>query len=158
MNEFNDFKDFIKIALDYYDEQKLSYSFFSKTTKPQIKLDNNNIKIYDDNKILYYGEYEFLGYLDLKTNIWHWSWLVPSINSKYTQLAKDLLNYALKLDNTDTNEHYYIRLLLLNSRLIIKYSFEQDINMAICSYLLKDKIKFIYPVEEQLKIKYFLIL
>ncbi len=153
----NKFKDFIKNALDYYDNQKMNDIIISHT---RFKLDKDTIYFYDKiDKLLYYGNYEILGYLDLKIKIWHWAWLIPSISIEYTKIAKELLNYGLKIDNTDTADHFFIRLLLLNSQINIKNNIEQEINIAICSYLIKEKIKFILPdyISNKNKITYYLV-
>ena len=103
------FNNFIKKALEFYDKQRnnsilINYDNF--------KIDKNYIYFYDKiGKILYDGLYEILGYLDLKKKIWQWSWVIPSISNEYTVISKELLNYGLKIDNSDTNDHLFIRLI-----------------------------------------------
>jgi len=151
------FNNFIKNALSYYDEQcdniiLLNYNSF--------KFDKTFVYFYDKiGKVIHDGYYEILGFIDLKKKIWQWSWVIPSISNEYTKLSKELLNYGLKLDNTDTSDHFFIRLLLLNSQIKINNSMEQEINIAIISYLIKNKIKFIFidKFTDKNKITYYLI-
>lgn len=151
------FKNFIKKIMKIYDEQQQQLSMY---TKPGIttQLIDNKIYIYDNNNNLLLNEkYQILSYLDKKTKTWIWSWLIPSIKFNNTIITKELLNYALKLDITESFEHYFIRLLLLNSRLIIKNNVEQDILLGICNYLLGNKIMFFYPIKTKHKIIYYII-
>lgn len=157
------YNDFIKTIFDYYDNQ--TYNNFILFDHNKIKkktimdITNNIINIYNNNNdLLHTGNYEILGFLDKKKNLWNWSWLIPSISNEFTKLTIYLHNYGIKLDNSDTNEHYFIKPILSNSRLIIKNNIEQDLILAVSSYLLRDKIKFIYLFEEKNKITYYLIL
>ena len=159
----NIYNDFVKTILDYYDNKTYSndilYDRNHIKKKTNIKINNDIINIYNkDNELLYEGIYEILGCLDKNKNLWSWSWLIPSINNNFTKLTIYLHNYGLKLDNSDTSEHYFLKPLLSNSQLIIKNSIEQDINISVCTYLLRDKIKFIYPLEEKNIITYYLII
>ena len=157
------YNDFIKIILDYYDKQTYNndilYNQNNFKKKTIVKISNDIINIYNtSDDLLHSGNYEILGFLDKKKYIWNWSWLIPSVSNDYTKLAIYLHNYGIKLDNSDTSEHYFIKPLLSNSRLIIKNDIEQDTNIAICSYLLRNKIKFIFPYEDKNIITYYLIL
>jgi hypothetical protein len=157
------YNDFLKTIFNYYDNQMYNNNILFDHNKLKRKtimnINENIIEILNrNNELLHSGHFEILGFLDIKNKIWNWSWLIPSISNEFTKLSIELHNYGIKLDNSDTSEHYFIKPILSNSRLIIKNSIEQDINLAICSYLLRDKIKFIYPNEEKNKITYYLIL
>ena len=157
------YNDFIRTIFDYYDNQTYNNTILFDHNKIKKKtimdITNNIINIYNNNNdLLHTGHYEILGFLDKKKNLWNWSWLIPSISNEFTKLTIYLHNYGIKLDNSDTNEHYFIKPILSNSRLIIKNNIEQDLILAVSSYLLRDKIKFIYLFEEKNKITYYLIL
>ena len=157
------YNDFIKTIFNYYDNQTFSNTILYDNNhlkkKTIMNTEESIINIYNrNNDLLHSGPYEILGFLDKKNNLWNWSWLIPSISNEFTKLTIYLHNYGIKLDNSDTNEHYFIKPLLSNSRLIIKNIIEQDINIAVCAYLLRDKIKFIYPYDDKNKITYYLIL
>ena len=80
------------------------------------------------------------------TGIWIWGWVLSYLNHKDISLCKFLLEYGLKLEpETTTQEHLMIKGILVNSRIKIDEIVQLDINLAIYAYLLRDKIKFIYP-------------
>jgi len=91
--------------------------------------------------------YEILGIFDMKTNIWIWAWVFPFIDAQLNKESKSLLKYALNLNITDidSKEHYFLKTQLTNSRIYMKDKFQLDILLSSCSYLLGNKIKFIYP-------------
>ena len=96
-------------------------------------------------------EYEFLGYFDNQNHIWIWSWVFPRSNMKETKISRELLEYGLKLEpESNTHDHFMIKSLLVNSRIQIEESIQLEINLAIYTSLLRDKIKFIFPYIIQL--------
>jgi len=148
-------KDIIIKALDLYD----------KKTSKYIQYINNKIDFISDNKINFYSNdgqifntyCELGGYYDIENCIWVWGWLLPIPNSG-TILSRSLLNYGLNLDIISiNNEQLFIKNLLLNSRYIVNDSVGMDINLAIISFILKDKILFIYPHKNDKIIKYYFI-
>ncbi len=131
-------------ALDYYDSQKLKYNYL---------INNKNIEFKNKDEIIFNTDdetittlYEILGYFDKKTNIWIWGWVLNE-NMSSTEISKNLLNYGLKLgpERQEIPEHFFIKSLLVNSRILIDDEIQLDINIAIYSYLLKGKFSFIYP-------------
>ena len=156
--------EFIKLALEYYDNQNLKYSKYlnlinmknEKRMNVNIHFtsydkNNNLITFYDSDDNETNFNYEVLGYFDNQVNIWIWGWLLPHLDNNLTQLCRDLLNYALKLEpNINTSEHYILKSLLLNSRISLGEYTELEINLAIIAYILKDKILFIYPYKKYL--------
>jgi len=138
---------FIKKSLQYYDNQNLANIEILQVSDSNVKFDveAKTITFITDN-----GEKEFnfemLGYFDNQSNIWIWSWLLTNLNSEQTKMARELLDYGLKLEPTSNSvEHFLIKSLLVNSRISIEEDIQLDSNLAICSYMLKNKIKFIYP-------------
>lgn len=131
---------FIKQSLDYYDTKQYNYNIDNN----KINIENDYIYLYtSNNNLVYSGEYEILGYLDEINKIWYWSWLISSIKLEHTKLTQDLLLYALKLDQSDKEIHNFIKSLLINSKINLYESIEIDIIIAIVSFILKNKIKYI---------------
>ena len=138
-------KEIIIKALDYYDKNTLKYTEYINYSKIELFENSKEIKFYLNDKEIFKANYQLAGYYDNTNNIWIWGWLLP-LNNKNTSLARDLLEYGLKLDiDTINNEQIFIKSLLLNSRYIVTDNIGMDINMAIFSFILKEKILFIYP-------------
>ena len=139
--------ELIKKSLFYYDNKILKYKEYLDNTLADFDKTSNSIIIKDlDSVIKLKAEYEILGIFDNQTKIWCWAWLIPYLNYNETIISRKLLEYGLKLDpDSNTNDHYYIKSQLLNSRITIENSFELDIHLALCSYLIKDLFKFILP-------------
>ena len=141
--EINDLKNLIIKSLELYD---LNNSKYAKhlNSKVSIKNDSSDIEFLLEDES-FKATFQILGFHDFKNNIWIWSWLTQ-LNSKLTILSRELLNYGLKLDPSEINaEQLYLKALLLNSRYIIDNKVGLDINLSIFSYILKEKILFIYP-------------
>ena len=133
----------IKKAFEYYDNNMLSNQTFLKSNDILLVNQTNEIT-FNINKETF--NYEILGYFDNNNLIWIWSWLLPQYNSTQTKIARELLNYGLKLEpESNVNEHIFIKSLLVNSRISIEDSIQLDTNLAIYSYLSPNKFKFIYP-------------
>jgi len=135
----------IKIAIEKYDDICEKNNKYIKNKNINILNDKNQIKFIFDN---YYEDFncELLGYFDNQNHIWIYSWVLTNIESFLTKTSKELLEYGLKLEpDTNTDEHFMIKSLLVNSRIQIEESIQLDINLALYTSLLKDKIKFIYP-------------
>ena len=144
--EIGSLNQFIKKALDYYDNQKLKYSNMINLNKIKYDETNNTIIFTDENMKEYDFMFETLGYFDNSTQIWIWGWLMHNIKSNQTRICRDLLAYGLKLEpDTILEEHNFIKSLLVNSRIMIDEDTQLETNLAICAYLVRDKFKFIYP-------------
>ena len=148
----NDITNYIKKSLEYYDNQQYENRFYLNNI-PDIDNDiinnNNNIKYiswYKNNEIKLKTHYEIIGIFDSYTKIWVNSWSLLNYKSI---LGHDLFEYAYNNDinNINNSLNDYIKIQLLNSRFIINNNIELDIYLALISYLLKDKIKFIFPME-----------
>ncbi len=145
----NNIKDFFDKAFKYYDNQQLEYDIYINNSNYNIKEINNTIIIspIDNIKPIVTYNYEILGILDNQTHVWIWSWLVPDFNNNVVNLSKDLLFYGLKLEpSSNTDIHSYLKIQLLNSRILIENDIELDIHLSLISYLIKDKILFILPI------------
>ena len=173
----------IKKALEYFDEKNTENKLFLNNTKsienikknldiihekkPEIPEKNfdspeNKLIIIDSNeKILGDFNVELLGFFDIKTKVWIWSWVMPFLKANLSVQCKFLLKYGLNLEpnNTKNNDEYYLKLILSNSRIIIRDNTQLEILLAIVSYLLGNRIKFIYPVKDKTKpvITYYLV-
>ena len=148
--ENNSLKQFIDKALLYYDEQNNKYLNLINTKNYKIKkiqevnLESGIIKF--NKKYEFY--YEILGYFDNQHNIWIWSWVLPNLDNELTIISKDLLIYGLKLEyNRDNLEHSIIKSLLVNSRILLEDFIQLEIYLAIISYIIKNKILFIFPIK-----------
>lgn len=119
MSEDKSIHDFIGKALEYYFNKQENYIKSSQGIK------------------------EILGMYDKKNKVWIWGWVNPYYLSEDLVTVKELLNYGLSLEyKTNTDIHYYLKLNLVNSRIGMN-KLELVIHLAIISYLLKDKSKFI---------------
>jgi hypothetical protein len=140
--EDSSLNQFIIKVLDYYDKQTLMY--YEHITNNNVKINENTNEIIFNDETKY--NYELLGYFDNANNIWIWGWILPQYNIKETRIARNLLDYGLKLEpETNITEHLYIKSLLVNSKISIDTSIQLDINLAIYSYLSHDRFLFIYP-------------
>jgi hypothetical protein len=135
--------EFINMSLDFYDKQLYNHKEYFRMTNYVDK--NGFIEFYKDDKLEKKEEYEILGIFDNNQRVFIWSWLIPSIENKFTNIARDLLNYALKLEpSSNTYEHYFLKTTLLNSRIFIENQEQMDILLSVSCYLIKNKSKFIY--------------
>ena len=154
--DIKDIKDIIINALDYYDQNTSKYKKYVFSNKIRLVENNKEIKFLLDDET-FTASYELAGYYDTTNNIWIWGWLLP-INNKNTLLSRELLNYGLKLDiDIINNDQIFIKNLLLNSRYVVTDNIGMDINLAIFSYILKEKILFIYPHKVDQIIFYYFI-
>jgi len=137
----NSINIFIKKNLDYYDNINTTYK--DRINEDKITFDYND-KTISFGKLLM--KYQVLGVMDNINNIWFWGWLLPELNIEEYKYALDLHLYGLKLDKQSSTSIYeFIKFLLCSGRILVKNSIELDVNLAIMSYLLQDKCKFIYP-------------
>lgn len=155
MNDKTDIKEIIIKALNLYDRQRFKYEKYIKNKIDIIS--SNDIRFESNDGQVTKAKYEYCGYYDIVNSIWVWGWLLPISNSN-TILCRSLLNYGLNLDiESINNEQIFIKNLLLNSRYIVNDPVGMDINLAIFSLILKDKILFIYPHKNNNIIRYYFI-
>jgi hypothetical protein len=137
-------------SLEYYDEQCINYfDLINIHNNTQFTMHTAEIVfLFDDEKTKLF-DCEILGYFDNQTNTWFWSWVLL-VNNEVSKLTRELLEYGLKLDLPSLVERFYIKSLLVNSRIQLTEYSQLDTLLAICSYLLKTKIQFILPVKKYL--------
>ena len=134
-----------KEAIKYIDNKKEPPFQTSFTGQEDQKKEERNIIDLTVNDIETRYYFEQLAIYDVETRTWVWSWCIPIILRNLTIESKYLLDYGLSLNPTkDTEDFYYLKVLLTNSRIHIKDELQLDIILAICSYILKGRIQFIY--------------
>lgn len=144
--ELESFSNIIKKATEHYDNQNLKYKYIqnNKNIKVKFKKTKNEVVfIFDDHDETY--KYEHLGYNDYKNNIWIWAWVLGNFGDYETKECKYLLEYGLKLEpKSTTQDQLLFKGILVNSRIKIVEDIQQEVNLSLYSYLLKNRIKFIY--------------
>jgi len=147
-----------------------SFDYYDKKNEQYKKYLNKNGVLDGENSQIIFGEekfkYELLGVFDNQTNVWIWSWMIPLIDNKKSDISKKLLNYGLNIFPSQENqEAIYLKTQLLNSRFLIEDEFQLEIHLALATYLAKDNFKFLYPIKdyfdrkkEKYITKYFFIL
>jgi hypothetical protein len=142
--EFESLSGTIKKALSHYDNQIWNYKDLINNQNISFDEINSTITflIDENNKIF---DYELLGYYDNQNGIWIWGWVLSDFNYKDTPECKYLLDYGLKLEpKSATIEQTMIKSILVNSRIKIEEIVQLEVNLSIYSYLIKNRIKFIY--------------
>jgi hypothetical protein len=148
-------KDIIINALELYDKKTIKYYEYINN---KVEFINNKIIFYSNDDEKLETLFDLCGYYDIVNCIWIWGWLLPISNTQ-SSLSRELLNYGLSLDiYSSNNEQIFIKNLLLNSRYIVNDQVGMDINLAIFSFILNEKILFIYPHKNDNIIKYYLII
>jgi len=137
----------ISKALEDYDAYKpVSDKLTKKNNRVEVinsKEDTKRdiIKIFDkNNKLLVESEYEILGLYYPTTNIWTWGWAAPELKHPHNFLSHEIFNHVMSWDN----EKLYIKSMLINSRSSITDEIQIDINLAICTSIIKHYV--IYPL------------
>lgn len=139
------FRNLIKESLSYFDKQNLKYNNLIESKK---KINPDKVVFYDENnneKSKY--NYEVLGTFYNKTKVWMWGWMW----AEETPISDGLLKYGLKIDSrmiSDRPEFMFIKTQLINSRILLENSINLDIQLALSSYLIKDKCIFVCPHKE----------
>ena len=89
--------------------------------------------------------FQQLGVFDVETKTWIWSWCIPRLFKPLVQESQFLLKYGLSLNvGEDAEDFYYLKFLLTNSRIYFEDELQLNILISICSYLLGNRIRFIY--------------
>ena len=149
--ELKSLNELVLKSLKYYDEQCINnFNFINIYNTTQFNMATSEITFILGNDKTKLFDCEILGYFDNQNNIWFWSWVLLVDNNNASKLARELLEYGLKLELPKLIEQFYIKSILVNSRTqFVEYA-QLDTLLAICSYLLKTKIKFILPVKKYL--------
>ena len=139
----------IKKSLEHFDKQnydnsKLISQRVDFRSEDTIELNKSRVShIVEILESKYY--FEQLAIFDVQTKTWIWSWSIPIIFKELVNESKYLLNYGLSLEpKINQEDFYYLKVLLTNSRIKIDDDIQLDILLSICSYLLGNRIKFIY--------------
>lgn len=142
--------DLTKKSLDYYDNQNILYKEYLENTDFEIK--ESEFIISKNDKIILKGDYQLVGLFDFQTKVWINEWSMSRIeysliqkNSLSRQLFDYVYNIKLNYKFYDDDVNNYINSQFCNSRILVEDNIELDIFLGLISYLLKDKIKFIYP-------------
>ena len=135
--------DLIKKSLDYFDNQNNKYK---KYLSEDYNLSLEENKIFNKNNETFINiKFEVLGIFHHNTKVFFWGWVLPYLSIDETKISRELLNYGLNLDPESNNlEHFYLKSLFLNSRIYIENDFDLDLIQSISTYLLKNKLSFIF--------------
>ena len=140
----NKYKELFEL-FNLYDSRKLEYSKYMNHQNITNNSYTNIIEMHFDNseKVSFYCE--FLGNYNMDTKIWTWSWVMPEYPCYETGLAYQLINHALTYydANLESLNNFY-RSVLTNSHILINNDFELDNHIALITYQMRNRIKFIY--------------
>lgn len=96
--------------------------------------ERNIIQFTDTNdNIILDSEFEILGIYYPEDSVWIWGWAIPEIIYPNNFLSHEIFNHAMK----SGREYLYIKSLLVNSRMIITDDVQIDINLALCTSIIK---------------------
>jgi len=141
----------IKKSLDNYELRNNEFEDFIKDQ--EVSFDRINNKITFTKRKKNYN-YNVLGMFDKSNNVWFWGWMMPFFYSNEFNITNELLNYGLKINPTPvnriSNDKLYIKTQLINSRFLLQNFYQLEIHLALSCFLVKDKIKFIYPRRRKL--------
>ena len=134
----------LKKSFNYYDKKNNIYKEFINDDA-SLDFEKSEITFNKTNKKF---KYQMLGCFDNYTNIWFWSWMIPSIENSKTLISKKLLSYGLKINvlGGDTDD-LYLRTQLVNSRFHLNDNIQLEIHIALSSYIAKDNFIFLYPIK-----------
>lgn len=137
-------KELIINALKYYDLNNGKYfKIFDKIkyysiVRSESDLEHNIVIFYDKHKnVILQSKYEILGIYNSDSNLWAWSWAMPSYQKNEVYLARKILNYGLDLI---PHESLFLKSELITSRFKINDVIQLDIHAAIASYISKNPI------------------
>uniref|UniRef100_A0A6C0LRI8 Uncharacterized protein n=1 Tax=viral metagenome TaxID=1070528 RepID=A0A6C0LRI8_9ZZZZ len=152
-----------KALVDYDSAQSVIKYLLKNTNLSGYKSNSDSVRTHfifsdkeDKNKIILKTEVEILGIFYDKYNIWTWGWAHVGGLKSETYLAKEILNYALKLGI----EMSYIKTILTTSRGVVTDDIQLGINLALgCSIIKKPYIyPDSYPVGDYNIVYYFILL
>lgn len=142
--------DLIKLSLEYNDNNNFYIKrFFDKylNSKNKFKIENEKdqyyINIYSGKKkIAYFKIFKLFDYLN-EFNTLYWEW--ANINSSnYNQDVKKIWEFGFNLINKnrdeDNNLNKFLKIIFLNSGLIINNNSTLSLVISLVSYILKKKI------------------
>ena len=162
--------DLIKKSLETFDDQNTNATELIQKYEGRIFGFENPVMRFNNENFIF----EILGVYDPNTKVWIWSWAIPIINPDYIYETSQLFKYGLTKkiidDNTTVQEfmylkedkefskiNFYIKTVFLNSRILINNNLELEILLAISSYILGNRIRFIFKEENTDLVYYYLI-
>jgi len=136
-----DLQEIIRTSLLHYDTytekyknilSNIKYVVFDKTDDD---LKHNKMNAYDENdKLLFTSRYEGLGRYYPSNSSWIWYWAIPNAPLNTTNISRNILNYALKINSF---EHMTLKSELITSRYYVSNEIQLEIHSAISIYLSK---------------------
>ena len=109
----NDKKDYILKIIKYNNDKKdyiLNIINLKKKYKINFKKkDNKLLELYNDNKKILVGTYNFYGIYQKSTKLWIWATSIPGINRKYIDIINKIksYNYLFESSNNKRMNFYY---------------------------------------------------
>jgi len=135
----------IRDSLESYDINQMKYNkIINKIKFIEFK---NNENVLDQDYIIFYDKnynkihessYQIFGIYMPQTQMWKWSWAIPSILKKHTYISRKILEYAFDLDVSQ----YILKSELINSKIKIENDLQLDIHTALSSYIAKQPFVF----------------
>jgi len=141
MNNINEnlLDPIIKNSLEYFDSnQPKIQKIINNIEYIEFIISNDKIDqiyFYNSEKIKFFeSRYEILSIFIPQTNIWKWSWSLPTAGKKNTFITRKILEYAF---NLNPEKDYLLKSTLINSKIKIINNIQLDIHLALSSYLSK---------------------
>ena len=141
-----DLQEIIRTSLFHYDTytekyknilDNVKYVTFDKTDDD---MKHNKINAYGSNdELLFTSRYEGLGRYYPSNSLWIWYWAIPSAPLNTTNISRNILNYALKINSF---EYLTLKSELITSRYFVTNEIQLEIHSAISLYLSKKKCLF----------------
>lgn len=151
----SNFQTLIKKSLEYFDNNNKKYeneineltdSFIKGKNIVKNELDDQNSRLKFTSSNFTY-EPELLGVYNINAKTFVWSWNFINLPKYLAIQSKYLLKYGLDIGRSSedflSEDSFYLKILLCNSRLNIEDEIQLDVLIAICSYILGGRIDFI---------------
>ena len=141
----------VKTALEYHDKNtEINNNIFKhveyyKVINIENNTENDIIIFFDkDKKELFRSTYEILSMYTTLTNTWIWSWALPMLAKKKTNISRKIFLYGSSLE-VSNNKNIFLKSELITSRFRLTHQIQSDIHISISSYL--SKIPMIYKLD-----------
>jgi len=150
----------VTTSLEYYDSNNIKYNkLFKLKSYPVDKsmlINGDSMMVFLDNEDneLFRLRYEYIGLVinEKDSNIWIWSWNLPSIPKNQTNIARKIWNYGATLDLSNSygetldvyNSNIYLKTELTTARIVMTDDIQLDIHLAIASYIGKQPLIYKY--------------
>jgi|SRR5579872_2084518 len=131
--------DIIGRGLQEIDSKQPLLNYLVKNTKTQFEIrdDPQRSLVHFYNKetsdLIISSEFERLATYYNKYNIWVWAWSLPLLYHSENSLSIEILKHILQLGP----EYTYLKTLFATSRGLINDPIQIDINLGLCSQILK---------------------